>query len=175
MLTAEGMAQEGVQRPWFLGIQGKYVSAAEERAGRTQDGNGEGTGLVLAAADGGSLAGGLGCRRRCAGGCGYSQSFKTRGKDAFPSPLLHHPATQFLCRAPRAGPMCFISSPKVRTSALSPVSRAWAGVTTRGWHLQWSWSDGTHRVRGWVQRQEGMKACSLLGTNLALGRAKSRF
>ena len=101
----------------------------------------------MAAADGDSLAGGLGCRRRCAGGCGHSQGFKTKGKDAFLSPLLHRPASQLLCRAP-AGAMCLISSPEVSTSAPSAVSRARAGVTTWGWHLRWSCSGGTHREPG---------------------------
>lgn len=74
--------------------------------------------------------------------------FQDQGEGCISLSLLHHPAMQLLCRAPGAGATCFISSPEVRTSAPSPLSRAWAGVTSRGWHLQWSQGGGTHREPG---------------------------
>lgn len=90
------MAQEGVQRHWFLGIQGKYIGAAEssEQAGlkmameRGQGGRWplqmETAWLVAWAAGEGALV-----------AAGTARISRAGGRMLFP--LLHHPATQLLC------------------------------------------------------------------------------
>lgn len=173
MLAVEGMAQEGVQRHWFLGIQGKYVRS--EQAGlkmameRVQGWHWllrmETAWLVAWAAGEGALVA-VGTARVSrpeeGGGCISPSSSASPCRAA---PLLSSDRSNTLYFQPGGEHFCTVTSEQ---------SLGWchhlglAPAVEPGWR-------STLRARAWVPRWEGMKARSLLGAYMTLGRAKSSF